>query len=214
MTNENTKKMGFWGFISACGSALVLLGGGVVGAVAFFDLKLFPVDSVVSITELQANYLHRSVVEADYVEKSKVYQQYVPREEMEMILEGYIPSESVLTEYVPKQQYELLTRENSSLKDKLYGIPSPLEPVRRELSPRGNWHDERFGIFIEMNQYYGSEGNIKAVFALQLPDSALHEEHVSDEQGSIRRWRFHKAGREFELFMERVHPPVFVVSEI
>lgn len=214
MSEDKKKTLGTLEYLYAACGAAIFMGGCIVTATAFFGLKLVTADNVVSVTEVQANYIHRSAVENAYVEKTKVQELYVLKEEMQKILHGHVSSEAIRRDYVSREQHEAVVKENSNLKAELYGIPSPLKPIRRELSYSGEWHDKRLDVLIEIIGSAGFEGQMNVVFALQLPDSPLHEERVSEGKGKVPQWRFHKAGREFELTMERVYPPVFIVREI
>ncbi|WP_029934694.1 hypothetical protein [Thiomicrospira pelophila] len=214
MNNENKKPVGVIGCIFAGGYSFIVLASGLAWVVAFFDLELVPADSVVSVADLQADYVHRSVIGAGYVEKSKVHKEYVLKEDVDEILQDYLPSKTISRDYVPREEYEAIAEENRRLKAEFQSIPSPFEPVRRELSLFGKWHNQRLGVYIEIKDAGGSKGKMDVTFSLELPDSPRHDERVSEDRDGVHQWQFNKAGRDFELFLERVYPPIFVVREI
>jgi hypothetical protein len=214
MSKDNKKNNELFVYIRIIITVALVMAGCIAGVLTFFGLEIVRSDSIVSVTEVQADYVPRSTIESAYVEKAKVQELYVLKEEMQKILQGHISSETIRKDYVSREQHETVVKENSNLKAELYEIPSPFKPIQRELSYSGKWHDERLGLLIEIQSASGFKGHMNVVFALQLPDSPLHKEYVSEDNGKVPQWRFHKAGREFELSMERVSPPVFIVREI
>lgn len=214
ISKDDKKSIDLLAYIKIIISVTIVMIGLITGVFSFFGLGIFRSDSVVSVKEVQADYVPRSIIEKDYVEKAKVQELYVLKKEMPNILQGHISSEDIRRDYVLRDNYEAVVKENSYLKAELHEIPSPLKPIRRELSHSGKWHDKRLGVLIEIISVTGFEGQINVVFSLDLPDSPLHKEYVSEGKGKLPQWRFHKAGRDFELTMERVSPTVFVVREI
>ncbi|MQU06980.1 hypothetical protein [Pseudomonas helleri] len=197
------------------GSALALIGAALPLLQNFSSFKVVDIESYVPLREVSDNYYSKSFVEAHYLYKSDVANDYLKKEEVEQRLSGLISPDKIKSDYVPRSDYDTLQRSSEALTIQLHEIPTPFKTRKKMLSESGEWNDSQLGLSISVKKFtQWNADSYTALITLSLPDAPLHYEPLRSGELDRCKWTFIKNNREFELKVETFDPFVFVVEEI